>query len=148
MLILKIVLEDWDRRNRANIVNVNSITCKPPQTGDKDVIMLNRDYIDAQTYEDHIETFVIYPQNKAIEYLALGLASEVGEVCDKLKKSMRDGYELDKAATCLELGDVLFYLVQLNKALGSNITELMINNINKLESRKNRGVLKGSGDNR
>lgn len=131
----------------------NNITVEFTGSNDNIVIRtpeyaLERDYIDAQTYEDHIESFVIYPRDKELEYLALGLASEVGEVCDKLKKSMRDGYELDKSATCLELGDVMFYLVQLNKALGSNVTELMINNINKLESRKNRDKLKGSGDDR
>lgn len=99
-------------------------------------------------YETLLDEFCVYPKDREVEYLVLGLTSEVGEVCDKLKKSIRDNKELNKDAICLELGDVLFYLVQLNKALNSDFVSLMVNNVSKLQSRKDRGVLKGSGDDR
>jgi hypothetical protein len=40
-------------------------------------------------YQLQAETTFIVEESK-IEYLALGLASEAGEVCDKLKKHLRE----------------------------------------------------------
>ena len=40
-----------------------------------------------------IKTTAIYPKESAVEYLTLGLASEAGEVADKVKH-IRDSDEL------------------------------------------------------
>ena len=89
----------------------------------------------------------IYPEREALQYLALGLCSEAGEVAGKIKKYIRDGgfssEEVEK-----ELSDVFWYLARLADTLGVNCTEILELNVNKLEDRKARNVLRGSGDNR
>jgi NTP pyrophosphatase (non-canonical NTP hydrolase) len=47
-----------------------------------------------------------------------------------------------------ELGDILWYINAVAHLLGSNLEEVAKANNEKLASRKNRGVLSGSGDNR
>lgn len=89
----------------------------------------------------------IYPKDKAIEYTALGLASEAGEFAGKVKKFIRDGAFDDKAAAD-ELGDVLWYVATAADALGYDLSEIAENVLAKLRSRKDRGVIQGSGDNR
>lgn len=86
-----------------------------------------------------------------IKYLALGLAGEAGEVADKVKKLIRDGGEGGKEFTdalILELGDVLWYVAQLATFIGVDLEWVAWKNINKLQSRQDRGVISGSGDNR
>lgn len=65
---------------------------------------------------------------------ALGLAGEVGEVIEHLKKHMRDGKHPGDALK-LELGDVLHYLTVLAGAYGWTLDELAQANIAKLEAR-------------
>jgi NTP pyrophosphatase (non-canonical NTP hydrolase) len=82
----------------------------------------------------------------------LGLVGEAGEVAEKYKKVIRDkegiiGKE-DKDLIIKELGDVLWYTAMLAKYLGVSFEDIAIANINKLSSRKERGVQRGSGDNR
>ena len=49
--------------------------------------------MDADEYQRFTKKTAIYPPETALSYLALGLASEAGEVCDKLKKHIRDSTE-------------------------------------------------------
>lgn len=83
---------------------------------------------------------------------ALGLTSEAGEVAGKIKKVIRDkqGYLTAGEAKEIakEMGDVLWYLAALCTALNVNMSEVAAANLEKLFSRKQRGVLGGSGDNR
>lgn len=85
-------------------------------------------------------------------YCALGLAGEVGEIEEKLKKILRDKDcvmdSTDKTLLAKEVGDVLYYLAQLCEQLGVSLQDCAEGNITKLADRKARGVLKGSGDNR
>jgi len=85
-------------------------------------------------------------------YPVLGLCGESGEVAEKIKKIIRDGdgtiskeqkVELEK-----ELGDILWYIANLGVELGLKMDNIASKNIEKLQSRKKRGVLRGSGDNR
>ena len=79
--------------------------------------------------------------------LALGVAGEAGEVADCMKKMYRDCEDFCES-TMYELGDVLWYVSQLANSLGYSLEEVAEHNLNKLQSRHNRGVIGGSGDDR
>lgn len=104
-------------------------------------------------------------QNKALEtaqfpdvgglnyiYPAFGLAGEVGEIHEKIKKIIRDKNSImseeDKILLKKECGDVLWYLAVFSNKLGFTLEDVAQTNIDKLSSRKERNVLGGSGDNR
>lgn len=94
----------------------------------------------------------IYPMECKPWVYALGLSGETGEVCDKLKKTYRDANGVFNKEKCeelaKELGDVLWYLSRLSNCLGFSLSEIAQMNVDKLNSRKARGKLTGSGDNR
>jgi len=98
-------------------------------------------------YENLASQTAIFPKEKALEYLALGLTSEAGEVAGKVKKLIRDG-KGDKKAIASEIGDVLWYCAMLAKETDVPLNEIMKENLRKLHSRKERGTLSGSGDER
>jgi NTP pyrophosphatase (non-canonical NTP hydrolase) len=85
-----------------------------------------------------------------LHYYALGLGGEAGEVLDIIKKAIRDdgGEFTDESVYALkaELGDVLWYLATLAAKAGFTLDEVATNNVEKLASRKARGVIGGSGD--
>lgn len=116
-----------------------------PRDG-KETLMNFKDY-----QEEAIKT-AIYPQEYKIMYPAMGLAGECGEILNKIKKVYRDkdGKFSDetKIALSLELGDVLWYVAALAEDLGVSLNAVAGDNIAKLSSRKERGVIGGSGDNR
>jgi NTP pyrophosphatase (non-canonical NTP hydrolase) len=98
-------------------------------------------------YQERAKQTAVYPQERALEYLALGLVGEAGEVANKVKKMIRDG-DVPEFAISQELGDVLWYVAMLAKELGFTLETIAWDNIEKLAERKQRGTLKGSGDNR
>ncbi|MCA9335000.1 nucleoside triphosphate pyrophosphohydrolase family protein [Candidatus Saccharibacteria bacterium] len=82
----------------------------------------------------------------------LGLSDESGEVLGKFKKLLRDKQGVlednDKKEIMKELGDVLWYVNSVAHLLGYTLDDVAQSNIDKLASRKERGTLQGSGDNR
>ena len=93
----------------------------------------------------------VYPQlGDNLVYPALGLCGEAGETAEKVKKAIRDdGGVLNderRAALAAELGDVLWYVAQLATEAGLDLDEIADDNLAKLLSRRDRGVLQGSGD--
>jgi NTP pyrophosphatase (non-canonical NTP hydrolase) len=78
----------------------------------------------------------------------LGLVGESGEVSEKIKKLFRDKNKFSDDEVLKELGDVLFYTVALANIFNGNLKKIMEMNMAKLDDRQQRGVLKGSGDNR
>lgn len=108
--------------------------------------------VEFDKYQQFVNDMKIYPEQYKIVYPALGLAGEAGEIAEKVKKVLRDNdgeWTDDKRAAVLdELGDPLFYIAALADDLGFSLREVMENNVSKLTSRKSRGVLQGSGDNR
>lgn len=95
----------------------------------------------------------IYPRKKNnLEYPALGLGGETGEVLEKIKKIIRDDNQeiTDEKRQELkkELGDVFWYLAAIATELNIELEEVINLNIKKLNSRKQRNQLHGSGDNR
>ena len=115
--------------------------------------LIIQEVMTAEFYEMKASQTAIFPKNQALEYLALGLTSEAGEVAGKVKKLIRDGedmegYELKKIAIASEIGDVLWYCAMMAKEVGVPLNEIMKENLKKLHGRKVRGTLHGSGDNR
>jgi len=104
-------------------------------------------------YENLAGQTAIFPEDKALEYLALGMTSEAGEVAGKVKKLIRDGedkegFEMKKLAIASEIGDVLWYCAMMAKEVGVPLNDIMKENLKKLHGRKERGTLSGSGDER
>ena len=99
-------------------------------------------------YQKEAKATAIYPEQYKIVYPALGLAGETGEVCEKIKKTIRDGKDIDIQQLALELGDVLWYISAIASDAGISLVTIAQNNIIKLKSRKERNVISGSGDNR
>ena len=97
-------------------------------------------------YQEFARSTAIYPEDCKVTYPALGLCGEAGEVAEKVKKNIRDGKFLDGVG--LELGDVLWYISALADDLGVTLEEIAQANVDKLQSRKDRGKIGGSGDNR
>ena len=102
-------------------------------------------------YQKHSFDTAVYPdKGHNVVYPALGLAGETGEVCEKIKKALRDdGGLISDArlnALALELGDVLWYVSALARELGLSLENVARLHIDKLASRKARGQLTGSGD--
>lgn len=103
------------------------------------------------TFDDYQEkaiTTAVYPSYNALPYLALGICGEAGEVAEMLKKHLRGDKDLDQEAFVKELGDVLWYLAMLSWELGVDLETVAAANLDKLQSRKERGVLKGNGNDR
>lgn len=109
--------------------------------------------ITATEYQRRAAETAIFPKNKALEYLTLGLVGEAGEIANKAKKLIRDGADVEGYNDKLnqiasELGDVLWYTAMLANELNANLGRVMEVNLDKLADRKARGVIGGSGDNR
>lgn len=111
-------------------------------------------------YQEEAANFAFY---SGFIYPTLGLVGEAGEIAEKVKKLLRDKEmpadhdleeddkyltEDERADLVLECGDVLWYLANLSNDLGFCLSEVAQLNLSKLQSRRERGKLKGSGDNR
>lgn len=102
-------------------------------------------------YQTRSGETAIYPDRGSnYVYPTLGLAGEAGEVAEKVKKVIRDKDgimdEETKEKISKELGDVLWYVAQLATELELSLDDIADANISKLQSRKERGSLSGSGD--
>ncbi len=108
--------------------------------------------MDLSEYQRESRRTAEYPREAWLAYPALGLAGEAGEVAEHAKKAIRDDAgnvsAERKAAMSKELGDVLWYVSQLASELGLSLEEIAKQNLEKLLSRQERGVLSGSGDDR
>lgn len=103
-------------------------------------------------YQKDAMSTAIYGEKNKIIYPSLGLAGETGEVCEKVKKVIRDNdgvfSDEKKQELAKEIGDVLWYVANLSNDIGYSLEAIALMNRDKLFSRKERNVLHGSGDNR
>ena len=91
-------------------------------------------------------------KDKDYSYPVMGLAEEAGEVCGKFAKAIRDEEGTispdRKEAIKKELGDVCWFVAEISTILDLELEDVMQTNLMKLASRKEHGVLHGSGDDR
>lgn len=104
-------------------------------------------------YQELAKGTAVYPPDRALEYLTLGLVGEAAETANKVKKIIRGDYDdnPEKAEMVLEdiayeLGDTLWYIAVLADELGVDLSAVAGANIHKLYNRAEAGTLKGSGD--
>lgn len=113
---------------------------------------------DFDTYQNWTEETAIYENSV---YPRLALAEEVGELLGKLAKFERDvvgkympieeyqeKYDKLLADVTKEAGDVMWQLARVLKDMNISMSYAVRANVEKLESRKQRDVLSGSGDDR
>jgi NTP pyrophosphatase (non-canonical NTP hydrolase) len=110
--------------------------------------------VDFSEYQKRTAETAIYPGQGTLTgvlYTALGLG-EAGEIQGKVKKILRDDdgviSEDKQADIAAEIGDLLWYCGQLSTEIGADLGDIASANLEKLASRKQRGVLQGSGDER
>jgi NTP pyrophosphatase (non-canonical NTP hydrolase) len=103
-------------------------------------------------YQRRAANLNLCPAEYKLIHAVLGLPGESGEVCEKFKKLYRDkqGVITDEFKEDIksELSDVLWYISDLAGLLGIDLDDVASYNIAKLESRRDRGKLQGSGDSR
>ncbi|MEC4818955.1 MAG: nucleoside triphosphate pyrophosphohydrolase family protein [Scytonema sp. PMC 1069.18] len=104
-----------------------------------------------QEYQERLtivsNAYGISDPDKDLAVCIIGLAGEVGEVCELVKKDIRDN-SIDLNCLKKELGDVLAYVSQVARCYGLKLEDIAQTNVEKLESRMNRGTLRGNGNNR
>lgn len=77
----------------------------------------------------------LYGNEQVLTNLALGLASESGEVVDIVKKYTFQGHQLDDAVLTKKIGDVLWYLSQIAEWNNVDFEQVAQQNIEQLKKR-------------
>lgn len=106
-------------------------------------------------YQKAAASTAIYPEAgtggfKALAYLFALLSEESGEANGKWAKFIRDDTDVNTTREMIikEIGDVLWAVANIANEVDASLSEVAQGNIDKLASRKERGVLSGSGDDR
>ena len=109
-------------------------------------------------YQEQTSTTAIYDREVELEYLASGIAGEVGELTSIIAKQLRKGnYSRGPGGTSNyyrypindikhELGDILWFVSQTASTFQLDLSDIANANLDKLKGRAERGVLEGSGD--
>lgn len=84
--------------------------------------------------------------NSAPDYYYYGLLSEAGELAAIRKRMLRGDKEVGDLKG--EFGDIFWYLAVAADYAGYTLEEIAAYNLDKLEDRFNRGVIRGQGDER
>lgn len=109
--------------------------------------------LDFNSYQEKAHEFAEYEKD---HYPFLGLAEEVGEFLGIAAKTARGddvlarygSYEKLEGIILKEAGDILWQLSECLTQMNLSLQEAAEMNIAKLTSRKQRGVIKGEGDER
>lgn len=102
------------------------------------------------------------PESENFSYMFMNLVGEVGEIASKVGKHIRKGEceiygnhliaerltDEQILALQMECGDVLWQISGLCSVMGWKLEEIGQQNLDKLKSRKERGVIASNGDNR
>lgn len=100
---------------------------------------------DAAILEDY-QQFVSLLKNPDPHEPRYGMAGEVGEYVDMVKKTEFHGKGRDRAKLVEELGDIVFYVVAEAVNQGITFDEVISQNVLKLMSRYPDGFVKGGGN--
>ena len=97
----------------------------------------NRDPVVTTSFDYEYREFVsnLYNNSSDPVLLALGLASEAGEVAGHVEKVANQGHEPDIEKLTSELGDIEFYLNAIYALLGTTGTRIRRANMAKLKNR-------------
>lgn len=102
--------------------------------------------MDADEYQELSKrTMAPGKDNLQLAVWGLGLAGEVGEVVELIKKKCGHGKPLPTSVIMDELGDCQFYIVALAEFFGLSISDIMENNVKKLMHRYPDGFTEGGG---
>lgn len=87
----------------------------------------------------------IFPKIRGLSYLSLGLAGEVGELLNVVKKIERGDFATADVKHILkdELGDVLWYVIMLAVELDLKPSDVAQANLDKLWKRQQRNTIQG-----
>ena len=101
-------------------------------------------------YQEAAAKTAIYPRSSAVVYPTIGLAGEVGELCNKIKKSIRGDYDIADRLEGIkkEMGGVLWYLAALANDLHVSLDDVAEVNVQQLQDRMMRNKIQGDGDDR
>jgi NTP pyrophosphatase (non-canonical NTP hydrolase) len=99
-----------------------------------------RDLVRICKKEPHKIFEVLNENTIDLMHMALGLASEVGELVDCIKKAVIYEQKLDRANLIEELGDIEFYLEGLRQRVNVEREHTLAKNIEKLSTRYPCGV--------
>jgi len=105
-------------------------------------------------YQEKAHEFATYSSigTAGFVYPVLGINGEVGEFTEKVKKMFRDNHGVMDPKFIegikKELGDIFWYLAECCTTFKLSLDDVAKTNLEKLKDRKERNVIKGSGDNR
>ena len=99
---------------------------------------------------DSINDITALKEKLKIAYAGLELADEAGECLGKIKKHLRGDRSFEETRELIkgELGDVFYPLACLCTEFGFTMEEVIEYNRKKLQSRLDRNMIKGDGDDR
>lgn len=81
------------------------------------------------------EKLVLEEKQAKLLNAAIGMTGEAGEVLDSVKKMLFHGHSFDSEKISEEIGDVLWYVAMMCDAIDVNLSDVMEQNIDKLEKR-------------
>lgn len=81
-------------------------------------------------------------------YCIMGISGEVGELLGYFAKVIRDKNVADRCHVKKELGDIMWFVASIAEDYGIPLSDVVTTNLTKLQLRKAKGTLQGSGDDR
>ena len=106
--------------------------------------------MDWNEYQEWTRTTAVYDKRDEFPYLLTGLSGEVGELLSIYAKMYRGDPNPATLGDAVEkeLGDILWFVARLADARGTDLQSIVDKNVAKLEDRKARNKIQGSGDDR
>lgn len=102
------------------------------------------DFTDYQKAADRTLRVVPGAESGQLAIMGLGLAGEVGECIEHIKKYLGHGKELDVMRLKIELGDVLWYLSSICTLCDLSLDGVATGNVEKLLQRYPHGFVSGN----
>ncbi|NPU90220.1 MAG: nucleoside triphosphate pyrophosphohydrolase family protein [Fervidobacterium sp.] len=89
------------------------------------------------SYQDFAKTTArkIVSDNECLLITAIALAGESGELCNKIKKIVYHGHQIDISDIIEELGDILWYIANFCNYYNISLDNIAAKNIEKLKAR-------------